>query len=1185
LNSNVNNKTEETSTLSITEMIGFIVIVGSALYLLYPKSDIKELLNKKTEENTQLSIDYLNNMLMHNPNNVELQYKLIEKYSLNGEADKALILINKLIATTTNPDELKKLFKSEYLFLKKQYFQTKDKAETKKPQLAVLEEKLSHLFHYAKDNDAYNFLLHESTSMDFIKLRYKSFSYLLRKEPITLKVKEDALRFFISYNKLEEAEPLVMDLLEKESNQEKSLEYFKTAFYLLAQDKVKNREKIEKIIQIYREKNPLSQNDLYLLSNIYLQMNQKKEAAEFIYSSFKSHPELFDEKSSYEAIRILSYNSQLKRALEVSNFTDKKYPSQKSLDSLIQLSIWLSKSKEAITFNIQGWQVYKDVKYKKYLLEKTTLDNAYKIRGKIYKQAIANGDFSMVKKMGEYYEYTGEIDKAENYFNTLLKKYPKKNIYQEAIRFSHDNGNFENVDNLYKNYRKKFGIDREIHKKVIDEFIVTKQINRAYTFTKELKNLGKEHKQIKISKEAGGHQHNHHHIEEKDYSATLKQLASIEQDYPYLYDLLWKDENNFTKTKNNYAMLINLESKLSKKPRLEYLYKKAWATTGDSTYLPLLFSLYIDKKEYKKFEEILNSLKAQERDALEKLSYFQILLANYYQGIRQPKLALASFKKAITLEPDNGEIHQAYLWFLLNRDYYSELQNEINLLKRNSKLQKKTALPSVVAALKLNKSDLAYKWLKPLLKQERKSPEYQALYADILEFQGEKDKAQAIRFRLFKSMHKKVKSKKELLKDKEFAQLYLQMALSYKFPYSKKNQYMKKFKSLFSKKEYLEIELGLYSSYNMVNKISNLVHQHKLNYPWINLYLATQRKDKAFAKKAYKENFNTFSLKDKISIAIESEHKDHAYTLLFNSMNENQNSISLATTYWRLINDEFPKSKFSIRSEHLSKEISQESMNFSTKYSLNSKLNIGVDLLQNNYIQQNKDDFTERAFGLSLSNHDSNFLWSLNLGRYFGDYHYNYSKFMMHYNLEYTSIELNIKNNNRTELTPKLQTYGLEDSIKLDFTYNLDERNLFGLSYQQNNYHLKDGEFLGKGKVIQLSNTQLFRLGYPNITLFNYLNIENFDFEDKKMGLSSFTEMGSEITIGDNAKNTLYKSWKPYMSLGMALNDHKQIGSSVTMGVAGMLYRADKLDFSLRYIKGINNLNEEIYGAYLNYNY
>jgi len=1165
-------------------MIGFVVVVGTSLYLLYPKGNIEELLNKNKEENTQLSIDYLNSMLIHNPNSSELKHKLIEKYHANGELDKSLKLTRELIVKTEDSKELKKLFKDEYSFLKEQYFQTETKNKT--PQLLELNKKLTNLFQYEKDVDGYTFLLQESTSMDFKELRYKAFTYLLKQEPVTLKLKEDAVDFFISYHKMDKAEPLVMELLEKEISQEKRLQYFKTAFYILAQNKVKNIEKLKKIIHIYREKSPLSQNDLYLLSNVYLQINQKKEAAEFIYSSFKSHKEFFDEKNAYEAIRILSYNSQLKRALEVSDYTYEKYPSKKSLDSKIMFSTWLSKSDEVVALNIKGWQEYKDKKYKNYLLEKTTFNNAHEIRGEIYKQAIASGDFSMVKNLGEYYEYTGEITKAEHYFNILVKKYPKKSIYREAIRFSHDNGNFKTVDKLYTNYRKKFGIDREIHKKLIDEYIVTKQLDRAYAFTKELKQLGKVAKRNHKHKIAQhGHQHKQHQPPKSNYSAILKQLAWIDQDYTYLYNLLWKEEKSFTKTKNSYATLINLESKLSQTPRLQYLYKKAWKTTHDRTYIPLLLSSYIKNKEYKKFQETYDQLSSKDRAALGQFSSFHILLADYYQSIQKHNFALASFQKALNIDPKSSEVHQAYIWFLLNGNYYRELENEIDLLKKDKKLQQNIALPSVIAALKLDKSDLAYKWLNPMMKQDKNNLEYQTLHADILDFQGEKEQAKAIRFKLFREMHKKIESSETLLKDKEFAQLYLQMALSYKFPYSKKVHYMKKFKSLFTEKEYLDIELNFYSSQHMVDKIDQLITKHKLNYPWLNLYLATQRGDKEFAKKAYIKNNHKFSLKDRISIAIDSNHKDDAYTQLFKGIQENQNSISLATTYWRLINDEFPKNKFAIKSEYLSHNISLESMEFYTRYALNPILDIGINLLQNNYIQKHKTNITERALGFSLANHNSDFLWSLNLGRYFGDYHYNNAKFMLHYNFKNASVELNVKNNNKSMLTPKLQTYGLEDSISLDLAYNINERNIFGASYMQSDYHLKDGEFLGKGKIVQLSTTHLFRLGYPDVTLFNHINIENFDFEDKNMGLSSFCEIGSEITIGSNAKNQLQKSWKPYMSVGMAVNDHKQVGSSLTVGVAGMAYQADKLDLSLRYIKGVNNLNEELYGAYLDYSF
>jgi Tfp pilus assembly protein PilF len=1184
LYSNVNNEAEAVSTLSIKEMVGFIFIVGSSLYLLYPKGEIEKQLSKSIEENTQLSIDYLNSMLSQNPNSTDLGKKLIEKYRLNGEIDKALTLTREFIVKTKNTEELEALYKEEYLLLKEQYF--KSKSKDKKAQLLELNEKLYHLFLYAKDVPDYQFLFHESTSMDFKELRYKSVNYLLTQEPVTLKLKEDALALFLSYKKMDEAEVLALELLEQESSREKRVEYFKTAFYILAQDIKKNQKKIEKLIDLYSKRGALTTSDLYLLSDASLQIGQKKEAANFLYENFKTKKELFDEKSTFETIRVLSYDSQLKEALEVSEYAYKEYPSTQSLDSTIQLSTWLSKIDRAVKLNEEGWRKYGDEKYERYLLEKTTFDGAYKIRGEIYKKEISAGNLSMVKRLGEYYEYTGEIDKAEAYFMALLLRHPKKSVYREAIRFAHNNGSYKKVESLYAQYRKKFGINREIHKLMIKEYLASKSLPKAYKFSKELEALGVDKKKSREREHKSGHGHSHGHAPKKEnHLLMLKQMAWIEKDYIYLHKLLWKEEKLFTKHQNSYAQLIKLERKIEKSPRLEYLYKRAWELTNQREYATQLLSLYIKRKEYEQFGTVLHGLTSKDRMALDGLSSFQILLANYHQGVRAYDHALASFAKALQLDPKSSEVHQAYLWFLINNGYYSELKSEFHLIEKDKKLQQKIAFPSVVAALKLDKGDVAKKWLTPLLKKNKKSLEYQALYADILDFQGEKDQAKAIRFKLFRTMHREVASSKALLKDKEFAQLYLQMALSYKFPYSKKVHYMERFKSLFTKEEYLEIELGFYSSHKMVNKVSDLVDKHNLNYPWLNLYLATQRGDKEFAKKAYAQDQSGLSLKDRVSIAIDSNHRDNAYTLLFNGMRDNQNNISLATTYWQLINEEFPKSNFSISREHLSREVSLESMELTTKYALNSHLDIGVNLLQNRFILEKGDSFQERAFGVALGNHGSDFLWSFDLGRYFGDNDYYYSRLKLQYNFEQASVALDMGKNNRTVLTPKLQTYGLEDSVKLDLSYSLNRANQFGLSYQQSNYGMKDGTSIGSGKILQFSNTQLFRFGYPDVTLFNHVNIERFDFDNRNMGLSSFTEVGSELSIGTSVKNNLQKSWRPYMTLGMALNDHKQVGSSLTFGAAGSLYRADKLDFSLRYIKGVNNLNEEMYGAYLDYSY
>ncbi len=656
-------KNRKSSTRIFADIGAFIIIVSIVLYLLFPKHKIEDILKKELKHNSNLSIDYLKSMMQHSIHNMDLEKKLVEQYQRKGEFEKALKVNQKFLKDSKNKHELNFLYRQEYLLLKGKYF--KEVAERKKAdtqQLMVLKNKLQYLFNNAKSEENYRFLFKESDSMNFQNLKYNSLqslliikppvancnelkkeafllalalnkndeahgylSNLLKRKNLPLEFQKQAFNFLIEHKYFSEAETFSVEFLKNEKNHEKKAENFKVAFYVLAQDIEKNSKKIENLIELYKEGNSLDSADLILLSGIYLQINQKNKAANFLYENFKRDKKIFDENLYNKMIDIVSYAGQLPRALEIANRLYIRYPTFKNLDKRITFSTWLGKMDEVVGLNEEGWRKFKEEKYKAYLFKETSLDNSYKIQGEICKQEIERGDFTLVNKLREYFEHTGEISKAEAYFHKLLKRYPKeKSILKEAIRFSHYNSHYKEAQKLYVEYRENYGMDKELHKKMVKESLALKDLNSAYLFAKEVGLVKVKTK----SKTEHSHLNYVSATPEELHNMRLRDMAWIEKDYNYLYKLLWKEETSFTKDKNSYAKLIFLEKNLRSEPRLEYLYSKAWRVTRKKGYLFSLLSLYIDKKMYARFNATILNLKEEDRIFLEGKPNYHILMAN-----------------------------------------------------------------------------------------------------------------------------------------------------------------------------------------------------------------------------------------------------------------------------------------------------------------------------------------------------------------------------------------------------------------------------------------------------------------------------------------------------------------------------------------------------------------------------
>ncbi len=82
----VNSSDDSRSILSIKEIIGIVVVFSFMLYLLFPKKNIDDIL-KQRGKNANLSINYLESMLLYYPDNIRLKLMLLENYNRADRVD------------------------------------------------------------------------------------------------------------------------------------------------------------------------------------------------------------------------------------------------------------------------------------------------------------------------------------------------------------------------------------------------------------------------------------------------------------------------------------------------------------------------------------------------------------------------------------------------------------------------------------------------------------------------------------------------------------------------------------------------------------------------------------------------------------------------------------------------------------------------------------------------------------------------------------------------------------------------------------------------------------------------------------------------------------------------------------------------------------------------------------------
>ena len=1203
----VNNSDSSTSILSVKEIIGIIAVFSFMLYLLFPKENINEIIEEKGK-NTNLSINYLESMLLYYPDNIKLEMLLLNNYNSANKKQKAFKLIKKILSQTKDSKVLKEVYKIDYILRKEIYFQKKNKKLLKE-----LKEKLYQYFEFTKEDRDYMFFLTESSQMDFRELKYISLKGLIEQKPelidynlekelfylasslgyqkeanqyllklttyqnIGKDFKDNALSVMLQEKKYKNAIELSTKLFLNAQEQKEIENYFNIALYATAVSDENNTEAIDKLINLYRNSRELKSYDINFILDNLLKVNNIQGASDFAIEVFEKYPDRLNRRNIELAIKSLIYNQELKVALDLALFAKDRFKESKWLDKAIELSIWQGKMKDAVKLNIIGYRVFKDEKYRKYLLGRTTIHNGYNILGEIYKDKLEKGDYSQIENVVKYYEYTAKTAEAERYFTSLLKKHNKKNILKEAINFSYKNNHYKKGLKLYNKYKSKYGIDKTLQKSSIKKLMALKRFNQAYRFMQELERVQKHDKKLKsLLKKL-------HLKDNSNIYKDLIDLAWINKDYKYLYKILWKLDRLNELENAHYSKLITLEAELNRGEKLSYLYKKVWNRAKDTSYIMPLLYIYMDRNQLSEFKSFIDNLTPKDKKGLETTIDYHILLANYYLLTSQTKRALKEFKIAFRLQPKSARVHQAYIWFLIDNRFNKLLKKELRVLRKNPKLQKQVGFPAVVASLMFQKTDLALKWIKPLLKSS--NLEYQIVYSDILELQDRVNGANKIRLKLFKKLNRMIKKSPKLLKDKAFARIYLRVVVMYVTPYERKNLYFKKFKSLFKQKDFMEMKLGWKTYIQSEDEVKFLASKYNMNIPWLNLYLAMSRGNNQAKQDLLQDYSDILAFRDRVTATKDIGDMAGAYSLAFKGMEDNKKDTDLYKIYEGMVNRDFPKGEIKTKYKKLSKsiELIEEKVNY--RWHLYRGIESNFSFNQYRYIKKEAKELLDNKIGVSINNSYKNFLWKFEIAKHFTKRDFISSLLDLSYKNSEMEVNIEAKYQNKTKQTTQLQMIGIQNSIKVTASKKLTKRVGLSLSYKNAQYKTQQKENMGGVQELRVSGNYLLRGGYPDMHFSTYLLISRFRDVKKDILPKDYMELGSQISIGAVRNQEIHRDWRPFGLLGLSINNNHDIGTNISLGLSGELMGEDNLNISLDYSKGVNMISYPSYGISVNYRF
>ena len=291
------------------EIVGFIFIIASLLYLLFPKDKIVELILKEKGDDN-LIIKYIENIKKYHDIDLKLHLVLFEKYLNTSKIDKAE---NELETIYKNfPNFSKKEF-LKYKLVKTEYFLTKDEKKR-----GFIKKEIENIL---------NNLIKNTKKTKQLKYIYK-----------------EALSF--------ELYQIALNSIEKIIKNNNDLKWIKNAYKISMQ--TKNYKKAKKYLQNLIKKDPLHKK-IYLfdLANIYIHTKEYKKASNIYYNLAQIDKEKslkWLQKSAMFSILYKDYEIGAKRYIEAmirsKDFKNKK----RFFMEAIKVSLWGNKKDLAIKY-------------------------------------------------------------------------------------------------------------------------------------------------------------------------------------------------------------------------------------------------------------------------------------------------------------------------------------------------------------------------------------------------------------------------------------------------------------------------------------------------------------------------------------------------------------------------------------------------------------------------------------------------------------------------------------------------------------------------------------------------------------------------------------------------------------------------------------------------------------------
>lgn len=170
-----------------------------------------------------------------------------------------------------------------------------------------------------------------------------------------------------------------------------------------------------------------------------------------------------------------------------------------------------------------------------------------------------------------------------------------------------------------------------------------------------------------------------------------------------------------------------------------------------------------------------------------------------------------------------------------------------------------------------------------------------------------------------------------------------------------------------------------------------------------------------------------------------------------------------------------------------------------------------------------------------------------------------------------------------------LQAFGMRNQVAVNVRYALSNREYFQIETAWSHYRAQDNVNLGAGNRLSWEMGSRIRIEYPDLNVrVNGVHTRSKQSEIAALALPGDANVyGVCGGLGETARNTYARVWRPYMDYCITQNTASGLGYSAMLGLVGAAIVNDQLSLTLRQERGganrINGLSHELALNYRKY--